>query len=95
VIDKQQDQKQLVEERVYMAYKSRSKLIIKRIQGRGSIQSYSLACSPWRALLSFLYNPGPRATLPTMDWALTHQSLFKKMLHRHTQTSDGGSSSIS
>lgn len=92
-VDKQQHQKQPVEERVYMAYMSRSKVFMEGIQGRVSVQELLtglLSMAPW----FFLYSPGPGVALPTMEWALTQLSLIKKMLHRHTQryiqTSDGG-----
>lgn len=49
-VDKQQHQKQPVEERVYMAYMSRSKVFMEGIQGRVSVQellSGLLSMVPW------------------------------------------------
>lgn len=93
-----------MEERVYMAHTFRSKVFMEGMQGRVSVQELltgllSVACSACFFVFLFLYNPGPGIALPTMDWALTHLSLIKKMLLRHIQRyiqiSDGGSSSVS
>ena len=44
-----------------------------------------LVCSPWFAQPDFIENQGPPAQWmapSTVVWALTHQSLIKKMLYR-------------
>lgn len=75
---------------------------IKGVHGGSSGQGLSLGaalCLVLHGSMVFSYSPGPGVALPTMEWALTHLSLIKKMLRRHTQryiqTSDAGSSSIS
>ena len=43
----------------------------------------SLAYSPGLAQPVSLYQPGPALALPTVNWALLHQSPIQKVLCRH------------
>ena len=91
---KHHDQKQIGEEKVYLAYTSTSLFIIKGSQDRNSSRAgtwrQELMQRPWRSaaywlvspgLLTLLCYPGPPAQgCPYLQW--THQSLIKKMPYR-------------
>jgi hypothetical protein len=82
---KHHDQKQVKEERVYLAYTPTSLFIMEGSQGRnlGAGAAYSLF--PMASLTCYLTEAkttSPGMAPPTMNWALSHQSLIKKMLYR-------------
>jgi hypothetical protein len=81
---KQQEPKQLGEERVNFAYISRSQSIIERNQGKdqkaGTDTEVTEKCF---LILSKATSPG--VALPTKDWTLLHPS-FRQTIHTDTHT---------
>jgi hypothetical protein len=82
------------EERFYLVYISILLFLIEESHNRNSdrveilrqdlIQRQWRSAAYWLSHPAFLQNPRPPwVAPPTMDWALLHQSLIKKMLYKH------------